>query len=47
MYVLQSASQVLEQYNLSTPFDPSTRNSNPKMQFELLNREKIASRVWF
>ena len=29
MYVLQSASQVLEQYNLSTPFDPSTRNSNP------------------
>ena len=30
MYVLQSTSEVLEQYNLSTPFDPSTRNSNPK-----------------
>ena len=29
MYVLQSSSQVLEQYNLSTPFDPLTRNSNP------------------
>ena len=29
MYVLQSTSQVLEQYNLSTPFDPSTRNINP------------------
>ncbi len=29
MYVLQSTSEVLEQYNLSTPFDPSTRNSNP------------------
>ena len=27
MYVLQSSSQVLEQYNLSTPFDPSTRNN--------------------
>ncbi len=29
MFVLQSSSQVLEQYNLSTPFDPLTRNSNP------------------
>ncbi len=27
MYVLQSSSQVLEQYNLSTPFDPSSRNN--------------------
>ena len=35
MYVLQSASQVLEQYNLSTPFDPSTRNSNPKTMSSL------------
>ncbi len=35
MYVLQSSSQVLEQYNLSTPFDPSTRNSNPKTMSSL------------
>ena len=27
MYVLQSSSEVLEQYNLSTPYDPSTRNN--------------------